>query len=156
MHPGDVFNAKVLRSVHGYPRIGLCKRNSFGRKNNPIIRRALTSTERIWRHTRHVRFGSETDIRSTSNHCLLCPQSGHWRSYSKFLVYRCALECDLNHWVFDPSNGPSERDVYDVLAFVSASESVPFFRYLGFSFYITIPPDAPGLKRRCACFRLRE
>src|SRR6516164_7828112 len=62
MHPGNVFNAKVLRSVHDYPRIGLCKRNSLDAGTTRLFVPALTSTERIWRHTRHVRFGSKADI----------------------------------------------------------------------------------------------
>src|SRR6516165_3664656 len=62
MHLGDVFNAKLLRSVHGYPRIGLCKRNYLDAGTTRLFVPALTSTERIWRHIRHVRFGSGTDI----------------------------------------------------------------------------------------------
>ena len=56
MHPADVFNVKLLRSVHRYSKIGAL---------DPGTRRffvlALTSTKRIWRHRTHdVRFALES------------------------------------------------------------------------------------------------
>jgi hypothetical protein len=48
MHPGDVFNAKVLRSVYDYPS----KRNSLDAGKTRLFVQDLTSMKRIWRKTR--------------------------------------------------------------------------------------------------------
>src|SRR5215469_14184252 len=63
----------------GYPRIGLCKRNSLDAGKTRIFVPALTSTERIWRHTRHVRFGSKADIAFRSASYPLCPRKRTFR-----------------------------------------------------------------------------
>src|SRR5262249_61218488 len=53
---------------------------------------ALTSTERIWRHTRHVRFGSQADIGASLHNVRFTPKSGHQLS-----VLRCPLSAKSGH-----------------------------------------------------------
>src|SRR5262249_7132885 len=76
----------------GYPRIGLCKRNSLDAGKTRLFVPALTSTELIWRHTRHVRFGSQADIGASLHNVRFTPKSWH-----QLMVLRSPLSAKSGH-----------------------------------------------------------
>jgi hypothetical protein len=60
----------------------------FGCGHNPIIRTSSNQHEReVWRHTRHVRFGSKADIKARPFDVRFTLESGHRLRQSGCLLW---------------------------------------------------------------------